>query len=171
TDNYDWRWIFYLNVPVGALAFLLCSRVVVDPDYLKAQQAEARRAGRAFDTAGLVLLALAMVSWEVALSKGQEWDWFGDPFFRVQILLILFAAGLGTLIWREMRIKNPLINFRTLADRNFRWSCIIIFCAFGVLYANTTSLPNLLQSLFGYDATTSGLVLSPAGVGAVIVLA
>jgi DHA2 family multidrug resistance protein len=74
------------------------------------------------------------------------------------------------LIYREMRIKNPLINFRTLADRNFRSCCVIIFCAFGVLYANTTTLPGMLQSLFGYDATTSGLVLSPAGVFAVITL-
>lgn len=69
-----------------------------------------------------------------------------------------------------MRIADPLINFRTLADRNFRFCCVIIFCAFGVLYVNTTSLPGLLQSLFGYDATTSGLVLSPAGVLAVIML-
>ena len=76
---------------------------------------------------------------------------------------MLFVAGLAGLIYRELRIANPLINFRTLVDRNFRSCCIIIFCAFGVLYANTTTLPGLLQSLFGYDATTSGLVLSPAG--------
>ena len=69
-----------------------------------------------------------------------------------------------------MRIRNPLINFRTLADRNFRTCCFIIFCAFGVLYANTTTLPALLQSLFGYDATTSGLVLSPSGLFAVVML-
>ena len=86
------------------------------------------------------------------------------------VLLSLFALGLGGLVWRELRIANPLINFRTLADANFRWSCTIIFCAFGVLYANTTTLPALLQSLFGYDATTSGLVLSPAGVFAVMTL-
>src|SRR5690242_17951061 len=125
TDNYDWRWIFYLNVPVGALAFLLCRRVVVDPDYLKAQQAEVRRAGRPFDTTGLVLLALAMVSWEVILSKGQEWDWFGDPFFRLQTLATVFVFALGALIRRELRIRDPLINFRTLTDRNFRSCCII----------------------------------------------
>ena len=104
-----------------------------------------------------------MVSWEIVLSKGQEWDWIGDPFFRVQTLLALFALGLSALVLRELRIRNPLINFRTLADQNFRWSCVIIFCAFGVLYANTTTLPALLQSPFGYDATTSGLVLSPSG--------
>ena len=106
-----------------------------------------------------------MVCWEILLSKGQEWDWLGDPFFRVQTLLIAVRALPGrTLIYRELRIANPLINFRTLRDRNFRACCIIIFCAFGVLYANTVTLPALLQSLFGYDATTSGLVLSPAGV-------
>jgi DHA2 family multidrug resistance protein len=170
TDNYDWRWIFYLNVPVGALAFVLCSRTVVDPDYLKEQRAEAQRQGRAFDTMGLVLLACAMVSWEVLLSKGQQWDWFGDPFFRVQTLAAIFVVAVCALIRRELRITDPLIDFRTLADRNFRSCCIIIFCAFGVLYGNTVSLPALLQSLFGYDATTSGLVLSPSGVFSVAML-
>jgi len=106
---------------------------------------------------GLCLLCLTMISWEIVLSKGQEWDWLGDPFFRVQTLLAMFTLGLSTLVWRELRIRNPLVNFRTLADQNFRWSCVTIFCAFGVLYANTTTLPALLQSLFGYDATTSGL--------------
>jgi DHA2 family multidrug resistance protein len=85
-------------------------------------------------------------------------------------LLALFLIGLGGLIFRELRIANPLINFRTLLDRNFRACCIIIFCTYGVLYANTTTLPALLQSLFGYDATTSGLVLSPAGFFAILTL-
>src|SRR4029077_13336407 len=93
-----------------------------------------------------------------------------DPFWRVQILTAVFVFGLGALIIREMKIANPLVNFRTLKDRNFRSCCIIIFCAFGVLYANTTQLPALLQQLFGYDATTSGLVLSPAGLFADLVL-
>jgi len=170
TDNYGWRWIFYLNLPVGLIALLMCRMVVVDPDYIKAERAKMRREGKPFDTLALVLLSITMVCWEVALSKGQEWDWLGDPFWRVQTLAFLFVFCLSALIFREMRIKNPLINFRTLGNRNFRSCCIIIFCAYGVLYANTTSLPALLQSLFGYDATTSGLVLSPAGVFAVIVL-
>jgi len=88
----------------------------------------------------------------------------------VQTLLAIFVICLGCLVFRELKIANPLINFRTLLDRNFRSCCVIIFCAFGVLYANTTSLPALLQTLFGYDATTSGLVLSPAGIFAVMVL-
>jgi DHA2 family multidrug resistance protein len=170
TDNFGWRWIFYLNLPVGVFAFWMCNKLVHDPPYLKTAQREARQSGAPFDTLGLCLLCLTMISWEIVLSKGQEWDWFGDPFLRVQTLAAIFVVSLGSLIWREMSIAHPLINFRTLADRNFRWCCIIIFCAFASLYANTTSLPALLQSLFGYDATTSGLVLSPAGIGAVMML-
>lgn len=170
TDNYGWRWIFYLNVPVGLFALLICNAVVHDPEYLTSQRAELRKRGQPFDTLGLVLLAVAMTAWEVVLSKGQEWDWFGDPFWRVHILVVVFAVSLFALIVRETGISNPLINFRTLADPNFRACCIIIFCAFGVLYANTTTLPALLQTLFGYDATTSGLVLSPAGVFSVAML-
>lgn len=170
TDNYGWEWIFYLNLPVGLLAFVMCSAVVVDPDYLTQQRKLARTQHQPFDVLGLCLLAITMVSWEILLSKGQEWDWLGDPFYRIQTLMILFVTCLIALVYREMRIKNPLINFRTLADRNFRSCCIIIFCAFGVLYANTTTVPGLLQSLFGYDATSSGLVLSPSGIGAVVML-
>jgi DHA2 family multidrug resistance protein len=170
TDNYGWRWIFYLNVPVGLLALAICQAVVSDPAYLKVERDKMRARHQPFDTLGLCLLSITMVSWEIMLSKGQEWDWLGDPFWRVQTLLFLFVGCLGALIYRELRIANPLINFRTLLDRNFRSCCVIIFCAFGVLYANTTALPALLQSLFGYDATTSGMVLSPAGFFAIIVL-
>jgi DHA2 family multidrug resistance protein len=170
TDNYSWRWIFYLNLPVGLLALAFCRRVVFDPPYLKEAQTKLRTSGSRFDAPGLCLLAVTMVCWEVMLSKGQEWDWLGDPFLRIQTLLTLFLVCGSLLIWRELRIRNPLINFRTLLDRNFRSCCLIIFCAYGVLYANTTSLPTLLQSLFGYDAYTSGLVLSPAGIFAIMIL-
>src|SRR5262249_51865195 len=170
TVQYDWRWIFYINVPVGALALLLCYFVVDDPDYLKKERAELRRQPLHFDYIGLGLLALVMSCWEIMLSKGQEWDWLGDPFWRVQTLLSLFVLGLGCLVLRETRIANPVVNFRPLLERNFAASCIIIFCAFGVLYGASTSLPGLLQSLFGYDAYVSGLVQSPSGIGAVLVL-
>jgi DHA2 family multidrug resistance protein len=104
----------------------------------------------------------------VILSKGQEWDWYNDPFWRVQTLVVLFVAGLGGLILWERRIANPVVNFRPLGERNLAASCVIIFCTYGVLYGATTSLPGLLQSLFGYDAYASGLVQSPAGVFSVI---
>ncbi len=161
--NYDWRWIFYVNVPVGLLALVAACFLVDDPDYLKKERAELRRQPLNFDYIGLGLLALAMSCWEIMLSKGQEWDWLGDPFWRVQTLMVLFVLGLGFLVFREMRIANPIVNFRVLGERNFAMSCVIIFCAFAVLYAASISLPALLQALFGYDALAAGLVLSPAG--------
>ena len=169
TDNFGWRWIFILNVPVGLFALGMCYAVVTDPAYLTAERKKTL-GSRRFDSLGLSLLCISMICWEILLSKGQEWDWLGDPFYRVQTLLALFLVCLAALIARELSISNPLIDFRALLDRNFRSSSVIIFCTFAVLYANTTTLPALLQSQFGYDATTSGLVLSPAGVFSVIIL-
>jgi DHA2 family multidrug resistance protein len=164
TDEYSWHWIFLINLPVGALAFILCSATVQDPEYLVAAQAESKRHPVRFDILGLSLLALTLVCWEVTLSKGQEWDWLGDPFWRVQTLVILFILGLGSLIAWETHHPNPVVNFRPLKERNFSISCLIIFCAYGVLYGSSTLLPALLESLFGYDAFHAGLVLSPAGI-------
>src|SRR5262249_11269453 len=144
-----------------------------DPDYLKKERAELRRQPLRFDYMGLGLLALVMSSWEVLLSKGQEWDWLGDPFWRVQGLMILFALGLAFLVFRAMRISSPVVNFRVLGERNLAISCVLMFSAYALLYAAATSLPGLLQSLFGYDAYHSGLVTSPAGlssIGAMVVV-
>jgi MFS transporter, DHA2 family, multidrug resistance protein len=104
------------------------------------------------------------------LSKGQEWAWLSDPFWRVQTLAILFVVGLIALIFWELRHPSPVVNFRPMRERNFAACCLIIFCAFAVLYAASTSLPALLQSLFGYDALNAGLVMSPAGFFAVLVM-
>ena len=164
TVNYNWRWIFYINLPVGALGFLAAYFLVDDPDYLKQERAELKKQPLNFDYIGLGLLVVIMSCWEIMLSKGQEWDWYNDPFWRVQTLFILFTLGLSSLIFRELRIPNPVVNFRPLAERNFTASCIIIFCAYGILYGASTSLPGLLQTLFGYDAYASGLVQSPSGI-------
>ena len=98
------------------------------------------------------------------LSKGQEWDWLGDPFWRVQTLVTSLVVGLVALILWELRHRNPVVNFRALGERNFAACCIIIFCAYLALFAGTKSLLGLLQALFGYDALTTGLVMSPAGI-------
>jgi DHA2 family multidrug resistance protein len=170
TDNYSWRWVFYINVPVGLIAFAACYALLRDPDYITKQRAELVKQPLRFDSIGLSLLVITMVSWEVVLSKGQEWDWFGDPFWRVQTLAILFVFGLiGLIVW-ELRHPNPVVNFRPLRERNFAACCVIIFCAFAVLYAASTSLPVLLQSLFGYNALSAGLVMSPAGFGALVAM-
>lgn len=167
TDNYNWRWIFYINVPVGLIALAACHATVSDPDYLREQRADLLKRPLNFDYIGFGLLALGMSCWETMLSKGQQWDWLGDPFWRVQTLLALILLCFGFLVFRELRIKNPVVNFRPLKERNFAVSCIIIFCAYGVLYAASISLPGLLQTLFNYDAYHSGLVMSPAGIFAI----
>jgi MFS transporter, DHA2 family, multidrug resistance protein len=149
TDDYSWRWVFYINVPIGLVAFAACYAVVRDPDYLTAQRAEQRRQGSRFDSIGLLLLVITMVCWEVILSKGEQWNWFGDAFGRVQTLAALFIVALGGLIFWELRHRSPVINFRPLRERNFTVCCIIVFTAFAVLYGASTSLLALLQSLFG----------------------
>lgn len=122
-----------------------------DPDYLTAQRSELRKRPFSFDGVGLSLLV-----------------WLGDPFWRVQTLAILFVVGLTGLTFWELRHPNPVVNLRSLGERNFTAYCIIVFGAYAVLYAASTSLPALLQSLFGYDALNAGLVMSPAGFFAVV---
>src|ERR1700761_9376171 len=101
TDSYSWRWVFYINVPVGLVAFGACYALLRDPDYLVKERVELKRQPLRFDGLGLSLLVIVMVSWEVMLSKGQEWDWLGDQFWRVQTLAIFFVAGLIALVLWE----------------------------------------------------------------------
>ena len=170
TDSYSWRWVFLINVPVGLVAFAACYALLRDPDYLTKEREELRKQPFRFDSVGLSLLVIVMVSWEVMLSKGQEWDWLSDPFWRVQTLATSFAAGLIALILWELRHPSPVVNFRPMRERNFSACCLIIFCVYMALYAASTSLPGLLQSLFGYDALSAGLVMSPGGFFAVVAM-
>ncbi len=104
------------------------------------------------------------------LSKRQQWDWYDDPFWRVQTLFVVCVLGLGSLIFRELRISNPVVDFRPLAERNLAACCVIIFCSYGVLYGASTSLPGLLQTRFGYDAYLTGLVQSPSGFFSILMM-
>jgi len=162
--DYNWRWIFLINVPIGLFALVGAYAVVDDPEYLKRERSELSRQPLNFDYIGLSLLVLAMCCWEIMLSKGWEWDWLSDPFGRMQTLFVLFLLGLGLLVVREMRTAHPIVDFRCLGERNFAVCCVIFFCAFGVVYCASMTLPKLLQSLFGYDALVSGLAMSPSGV-------
>ncbi len=162
--DYNWRWIFLVNVPIGLFSLVGAYFAVDDPEYLKRERTELARRPLNFDYLGLGVLVLVMSCWEIMLSKGQEWDWLGDPFGRVQTLVAIFVVGLGFLIYWEMRSAHPIINFRCLGERNFALSCVIMFFAFAVLYGACIVLPGMLQTLFGYDALRSGLSMSPSGV-------
>ena len=163
--NYNWRWIFLINVPMGVAAVIAAFFVVDDPEYLKQERSELSRKPLNFDYIGLSLLVLVMCCWEIMLSKGQEWDWLGDPFGRVQTLLTLFVVGLGLLIVREMRTASPIINFRVLGDRNFAVCCVIMFFAFAVMYCACIALPacpvavRLRRPSLGIDDVSLGRVL------------
>src|SRR5262245_30345842 len=148
----------------------MCRLAVEDPGYRKKERAELRRRPLNFDFIGLGLLTLMMACWEILLSKGQEWDWYNDPFGKAQTLAVLFVVCLGALVVRELRIDHPVVDFRPLGERNLAASSIIIFCAYGVLYGASVCLPSLLQSLFGYDAFVSGLVMSPSGVFSILMM-
>jgi MFS transporter, DHA2 family, multidrug resistance protein len=161
TENYSWRWIFYINLPVGALSVVLSSMVLRDPPYLTEQRAA--RKGKPFqmDFIGVGLLSLGLASLELMLDKGQEHDWF-DSRFIVSLAGIACAALVATIIW-ELRHPAPVINLRLFRDRNFAAASVCVFCAFGVLYGSNVLLPQMLQTLMGYSALNAGLVLSPAG--------
>src|SRR5580658_9170025 len=168
--NYGWRWIFYINAPVGVVCFLACYALLEDPDYLRQERADLKKRPLNFDGIGLGLLALVIASWEVMLSKGEEWDWLGDAFWRVQTLLIVFVLALAGLLYRELTFASPVINFRVLRERNFAVSCGITFGTFAVLYAASVALPLMLLTTFGYDAYAAGRVLWPAGVFSMLTL-
>jgi DHA2 family multidrug resistance protein len=168
--NYDWRWIFYVNAPVGLVSFLACYALLEDPERLRQERAEMKKRPLNFDGIGLGLLALVIASWETMLGKGQEWDWLGDPFGRVQTLLIVFMLALAGLLYRELTFASPVVNFRVLRERNFAVSCGITFGTFAVLYAASIALPLMLLTTFGYDAYAAGSVLWPAGVFSMLTL-
>jgi DHA2 family multidrug resistance protein len=168
TDNYNWRWIFYINLPTGLVALVLTSLLLEDPEYLKQGRAEMRGQPLHFDWPGLGLIILGLGCLEVLLSKGQEWDWLGDPFHRVHWLVVGVVIGIGGMIAWELYTPHPIVDLRVMADRNFLTSSITLFVLVGILYGSITQLPGMLQTLMGYDATHAGLVMSPAGLFAMV---
>jgi DHA2 family multidrug resistance protein len=160
TDNYSWRWIFYINIPVGVLCVILTRIVLEDPPYMKEAKAKARKV--AVDWGGLGFISIGLATLEIVLDKGQELDWFGSPFI-VLFASISVIALVAAVLW-ELNTKNPVVNLRLLKERNFTVCCLIILGLYAVLYATTYLLPTFMQQMMGYDATTAGLALSPAGI-------
>jgi DHA2 family multidrug resistance protein len=161
TDNYSWRWIFYINIPIGILSLFLTSFIVEDPPGMAEQVKATRAKGLNVDYTGLALVSLGLGSLEVIYAKGQEWDWYNDPFWRAQVFMVMAVFGLVAFVIWEMRHPNPIVNVRLLKDRNFLACGIIIYISFAVLYGANVNLPQMLQELFGYDAFRAGLIMSP----------
>ncbi|HUX45178.1 MAG TPA: DHA2 family efflux MFS transporter permease subunit [Terracidiphilus sp.] len=164
TDNYSWRWIFFINIPVGILAFILLNRLVEDPPWIKADRSRLRH----MDYLGLAFLTIGMGALQIMLDKGEENDWFHSNFIR--ICCFLFVAGIISLVVWEWRQKHPLINLKIFRFKNFAICCFLMMLVGGVLNANTVLQPEFLQQLLGYDATTAGLALTAGGIALVIVM-
>ncbi len=161
TENYSWRWIFYINLPVGLISVFLSGMLLEDPPYLKAQRAARKGQPFRIDFIGLSLLSIGLASLELMLDKGQEHDWFDSPFI-VRLAVVAAVSLVAVVVW-ELRHPAPIINLRLFRDRNFTAASVCVFCAFGVLYGSNVLLPQMLQTLMGYSALNAGLVLSPAG--------
>ena len=168
TDNYSWRWIFYINVPVGILSLFLSGIVVEDPPYLKKMKADRASHKHRVDYIGLGLLTIGLASLELVLDKGQTYDWLGSPFI-VRTAILAAVTLIGAVVY-ELLHPDPIINLRLFKDRNFAMASVGVFCAFAVLYGSTVLLPQMLQSLMGYTAMNAGLVLSPAGLVTMMVM-
>lgn len=155
TDTYNWRWIFYANVPVGIITSILISQLVEDPPWIKVTK-------KKIDFIGLALITLGLGALQIALDRGEIEDWLDSSFIKVMIILAIFGI-LGAIIWLLVS-KNPVVNLRAFSDRNFTISCICMAGMGGVLYAGSVIIPQFTQTIMGYDATLSGLILSPGGV-------
>ncbi len=158
TDHMSWRWIFFINIPVGLLSLFLTSKFVHDPVHLKRHH---KSKGFSIDYVGLSLVTLGIGALQIMLDKGQREDWFSSHLI-VGLAAVAITSLVVAVIW-ELKREHPIVDLRLLRDRNFFLSNVLMFMLGFSLFASTVLLPLLMQTLLGYSATTAGLVLSPGG--------
>ncbi len=157
TDNYSWNWIFYINIPVGILAFFLTQRLVEDPPFAKHDRKNLFK----LDYVGVSLLVVSMAALQIGLDKGEENGWFGSPF--IQHCAIAFViAFVALLIW-EWNYKRPVMDLKLFKFKNFAVCCFLMLLTGGLLNATTVLQPQFLQQTIGYTATIAGFALSGGG--------
>jgi len=160
TDSYSWRWLFYINIPVGAAALLMIQRFIEDPPYIRNA-----RVGR-IDALGFGLMAIGMAALQIILDKGQEADWFGAVWIR-WFAVISIVTLVSFVIW-ELRTPHPIVDLRILKNRNFAIGTGLITLMGAIIYSPLTLLPEFLQTLRGFPAVVSGLAQSPRGLGSLL---
>jgi DHA2 family multidrug resistance protein len=161
TDDLTWRWVFFLNIPVGIFATFAVAALLEDPPWARARP-------RSTDFVGLSLITLGLGSLQIVLDRGEDADWFGSPFIRVTALIA--AIGLiGAITWL-LSAKRPVVNLYVLGNRDFAVGCLMIAVMAMVLYSSAVLIPQLSQQILGYDATHSGLILSPGGLAVVLLI-
>lgn len=164
TDNLNWRWIFYINLPIGLIAIIMCSLFIFDPDYLKRKANDLLR----IDYWGLFLLTTSMGALQVVLDKGQQEDWFNSSF--IIIFSIITVVSLIALIWVELTHEHPIVNLRLFKNPSFTAGNLIMFVVGFCLYSSIMLIPLFLQTLMGYSATDAGMVMAPGGVATLITM-
>jgi MFS transporter, DHA2 family, multidrug resistance protein len=158
-ESYSWRWIFYINIPVGLFAALMTEAYITDPPYL--------RRVRDLDYMGFGLMAFGLGATQVILDKGQQDDWFSSSLIRN--LTIVAIVSLAGFIYRELRVGTPIVDLRVLRNRNFAIGTLLITTVGGATYyATITLVPMFLQTILGYTAALSGETLAPRGIGALV---
>jgi DHA2 family multidrug resistance protein len=163
TDNYSWRWIFYINLPAGIAAVLMAQWLVEDPPYIK------RNLKAPIDYVGFALLAIWLGAMQILLDKGQEADWFGAEWVR-WFFTASVVSFLAFVAW-EFRVEHPLVDLRIFKNRNFTLGLIMMTTLAAILYGTTAQIPLFLQTLMGYPALQSGYALSPRGLAAFVTTA
>jgi DHA2 family multidrug resistance protein len=161
-DNYSWRWIFFINIPVGILSLYLTNRVVEDPPYL----AEIRRRREGVDYWGLGLLVSTIGALQTMLDKGQEDDWFSSRF--IVTLFVIAVVGLVVFVWRQLRVEHPILDLRLLAQRNVGTTMFVMFMVGVSLYSSTVLIPQFLQEIMGYSAEQAGMAVSSGGIALMV---
>ncbi len=169
TDSFSWRWVFFINVPIGIVSLVLTNRLVSDPPEFKKEVEAARSAGRLrIDYLGILLIAVGFACLEVVLDRGQREDWFESNFI-VSFFAIAMIALVAAVIW-ELRQPDLVVEIRLLRERNFALANSFYFLFGFVLFGSTVLIPQMLQSLYGYTATDAGLVLGP-GAFVIVIMA
>ena len=157
TDNYSWRWIFFMNIPVGILSVALTSLLVSDPPWLRGK----KTGGIKVDYIGFGLLAIGLGALQVVLDKGEREDWFETHY--IVILTVISVICLISVYFWERYHEHPIIEVRLFSDRTFLMACVMLFIVGFVLYATTLLPPQLAQTLMGYTAEMAGLMIMPGG--------
>ncbi len=164
TDNFNWHWIFFINIPIGILSLFLTSRLVEDPPWLK----EEKKAGIKVDYVGLGLIVIGLGCLQMVLDKGQEDDWFSSHF--ITTLFCLAVPILAAFFIWEWYHDHPIVDVRLLKNRNFGTAVFLSFVLGMVLFGTTVLIPQFLQSSLGYTAERAGMALSPAGMVLVVMM-
>ena len=161
TDNWSWPWIFYINIPVGIVAFLLGTAIIEDPSYMKKPEGKV-------DYPSFLFIAVGLGCLEVTLNRGERYDWFESGF--IKIFAVLSALGIALFIWRSLTAENPLVDLRILKNREYATGTMLMFLLGWGLFGSFVMLPLFAQNMLGYTATWAGLILSPGGFASLLAM-